>query len=276
MSSFLFCTSYFDKDVMSCHPLRYKKWIDYYSKLMEDLGVDFVFLIDDGSLNPTLENSSVVEIHAAEDDLPAELSKKVNIITFKEHLGRPSQDEYLGWWRSFTYSIKIAEKYGFRKIVHIESDFYIVSDRLIRYIHSLNKGWTSLFSSHLNFPETAIQIICQDSFHLLEKVRSQVVSSNYKMDQIAELFLPFTNVCKDFNGDRASELAVLIQWMSGENGINDLDYYGQLPTYVKPLSAPEAKKLMHSIGTTVNMNATINEELLIDIMRKNNVIVTPS
>src|SRR5438105_3236112 len=131
MNSLLFCTSYIDKNDISFHPLRYMKWIDYYSKIKEGLGVDYIFIIDDGSPDPTLEHSSLVEILSAKDDLPAELSKKINIITFKEHLGRLSQGEHLGWWRSFTYSIKIAEKYGFEKIIHIESDFYIVSERLI-------------------------------------------------------------------------------------------------------------------------------------------------
>ena len=276
MNSFLFCTSYINQDIISCHPLRYKKWIEYYSKIMEDLGVDHIFLIDDGSPDPAIENTSAIEIISANDGLPATLSKKINIITFREHLGRPSQKEYPGWWRSFTYSIKIAEKYGFEKIIHIESDFYLVSDRLIKFIHSLNKGWTSLYSPHLNFPETAVQIICQDSLHLLENIRSAAEQSNYTFNQMAERLLPFTSVCKEFTGDRIGEIAVLKQWIADKNGMNGLDFYGQLPTYVRPFSLPDLQKLMHSIGATIHSYDDFTEDALIDILRKNDLIVAPA
>ncbi len=258
---------------MSCHPLRYKKWIDYYSKRMEGLGVDHIFIIDDGSIDPAIEETQAVGILSANEDLPAELSKKVNIITFNEHLGRPSQKEYPGWWRSFTYSVKIAEKYGFKKIVHIESDFFIVSDRLIQFLHSLNKGWTSLYSSHLNFPETAVQIICQDNLAHLENIRRTAEATNYKFDQMAERFLPFTSVCKDFTGDRLGEIAVLKQWMTDKNGISGLDFYGQLPTYAKPLSVSEFQQLIYSIGTTMHSSEDLTEDTLINILQKNGMIV---
>lgn len=275
MSGFLFCTCYLDNSIVSCHPLRYKKWINYYLKLMADLHVDYIFLIDDGSLNFTLENFPEVEIHYGKNALPTTLSKKVNIITFKDHLGRASQYDYRGWWRSFTYSIKIAEKYGFKKIVHIESDFYVVSDRLTSYIQSLNEGWTSLFSSEFDFPETAVQIICQDSFHLLENVRSTVEASNYTMSQIAEKYLPFTNVCKKYHGDRLV-LKVLKQYLTGENGIDKLDYYGELPTYVRPISGFEFQALARRIGTTMNVKDTLNEDAIIEILRQNNMLINIS
>ena len=103
MSSFLFCTSYIDKNIMNCHPLRYKKWISYYSQIMTRLGVDFIFMIDDGSVDPAPEDAAVVDVFSAKEGLPDKLSKKINIITFREHLGRPSIEDYTGWWRSFTY-----------------------------------------------------------------------------------------------------------------------------------------------------------------------------
>ena len=275
MNSFLFCTSYIDKDDIRFYPLRYKKWIDYYSKIKEHLGVDYIFIIDDGSIDVALEESALVEIHSANDDLPAELSKNINVITFKEHLGRPSIEEHLGWWRSFTYSIKLAEKYGFEKIIHIESDFYIVSERLINFIYSLNKGWTSMYSSHYNFPETAIQIICNDSFYLLEKARENAEAVNYRINQLAELTLPFTNVCKDFIGDRIGEMRVLKQWIFDENGINGLDFYGQLPTYVRPFSALEFQELKNNVDITLNTNDNFNVDIIINILQKNNMIITP-
>lgn len=274
MNSFLFCTSYIDKNDIRFDPLRYRKWIDYYAAIKEDLGIDHIFMIDDGSADPSLEQSPLVNILSAEDDLPDELPDKINIITFKEHLGRPSIEEHMGWWRSFTYSIKIAEKYGFEKIIHIESDFYIVSERLINFIHSLKEGWSSLYSSHFNFPETAIQIICRDSFYLLEKARQTAEAAHYRINQLAEHTLPFTNVCKDFTGDRIGEMLVLKQWVFNENQINELDFYGQLPTNVRPFSAIEFKQLKNSVDTTVTTNDNFNAEILASILQQNNMIIT--
>jgi hypothetical protein len=276
MSSFLFCTSYIDKNIMNCHPLRYKKWISYYSQIMTRLGVDYIFMIDDGSLDLAIEDPVIVDVFSAKEGLPAELSKKINIITFRQHLGRPSIEDYPGWWRSFTYSIKIAEKYNFKKIVHIESDFYIISDRLMRFINSLNSGWTSLYSSHYGFCETGIQIICQDSFYDLEGIRNTIEASNYKINQVAEHFLPFTSVCKEFNGDRLGDLSILNdQRMLEEKGTNELDFYGNLPTYVKPLTAADIQNIILNFGSMVNTNEELYEDTLFNILHKHNLVVTP-
>jgi hypothetical protein len=275
MNSFLFCTSYINKEDIRFDPLRYRKWIDFYSTLKESMGVDYIFIIDDGSPDPALEQSYPVTILSVNDDLPAELSNKINIITFEEHLGRQSMEEHTGWWRSFTYSIKLAEKYGFEKIIHIESDFYIVSERLVNFIHSLNMGWTSMYSSYFKFPETAIQVICKDCFNRLEKIRQTVATSGYRINQLAEFILPFTNVCKDFNGDRIGEMPVLKEWMLDKNSTSDLDYYGQLPTNVRPFSAPEFRQLMNSIGALLNTNDNLNEDIM-NILKDNNLILMPS
>lgn len=272
MKSFLFCTSYINKEDIRFDPLRYRKWIDFYSPLTESLGVDDIFIIDDGSPDPALEQSIPVTILSANDDPPVELSKQINIITFDKHLGRQSLEEHTGWWRSFTYSIKLAEKYGFEKIIHIESDFYILSERLIKYIHSLNTGWTSMYSSYFKFPETAIQVICKDSFNLLEKMRQTAAASGYRINRLAEFTLPFTNVCKDFIGDRIGEMPVLKEWMFNKKVTNELDYYGQLPTNVRPFSASEFRQLMNNVGTLVNTNDILSEDLF-NILKHTNMIL---
>ncbi|OQP44936.1 hypothetical protein A4D02_09115 [Niastella koreensis] len=243
---------------------------------MAKLGVDFIFIIDDGSLDLAIEESAIVDVFLAKEGLPAQLSKKINIITFGKHLGRPSIEDYPGWWRSFTWSVKIAEKYNFKKIVHVESDFYIISDRLMSFINSLDSGWTSLYSSHYEFCETGIQIICQDNFPALEKIRSTVEASNYKVNQVAEHFLPFTSVCKEFNGDRLGDLSILNnERLLEEKGTNELDFYGNLPTYVKPLTAPDLHKVIHSLGSNINMDREVYEDTMFRILQKHNLIVAP-
>jgi hypothetical protein len=85
--------------------------------------------------------------------MPKELPNDLLMFTFPEQLGRSSMFCYPGWWRSFTYAVKIAQLYGFDKIIHIESDAYVCSQRLSDYIHSINCGWTEHYGR--------IIILCQ-------------------------------------------------------------------------------------------------------------------
>src|SRR6185437_13387135 len=142
MRSFLFCTSYIDNQSRDHHSSRYDKWIDYYSAISDRLGVKNIFIFDDAGPATTEMESMDIDVIDVKRGLPSTLRKTVNIFTFRDHLGRTSVDKYPGWWRSFTFSMEIARKYHFNKIVHIESDFYILTDRLISFICRLDKGWT--------------------------------------------------------------------------------------------------------------------------------------
>jgi hypothetical protein len=227
MRSFLFCTTYIDNARQDQQTLRYQKWLEYYSVLMEALGVDHMFMIDDGSPHPL--ESDLVTVISADSEWPAHLPARIHVIRFDQHLGRIGND-YAGWWRSFTYAYKIAAKYGFDKIIHIESDFYVVSPRLRAFIREMNEGWMALYSAYYRFPETAIQVICKDCFDLLEGIYIRVRESGFKLHDIAENVLPFTVVRKDFIGDRLGEDSVRRHWAQAMGMIN-LDYVGQLPAH---------------------------------------------
>lgn len=274
MKSFLFCTSYISNEVDDQFPLRYKKWIDYYSTILQDLGADHIFMIDDASPDLGLINSDLIEVIFVNNGFPEVLSKKINIISFQEHEGRKSDNYFAGWWRSFTYSIKIAEKYGFDKIIHIESDFYIISDRLIRFIKTIDQGWASLYSAYYKFPESAVQVICRECFPLLEDVYNKAVAANYKFDTIAEHMLPFTRVIKEFIGDRLGETNILRQWATGETEFDNLDYYGQLPPHVKAMSFPEFKKLISDFKhEIINKTAETDIERISNVLRANDLLM---
>ncbi len=227
MRSFLFCTSYIDNGRHDQQALRYKKWLDYYVAIAEELGVENIFMIDDGSIEPMAVDPALVDFISVEQGLPDMLLKKVNLVRFNHHLGRTGND-YTGWWRSFTYSCVIAKKYAFEKFVHIESDFYVISPKLRGYIRALREGWTALYSAYYQFPETAIQVICKDCFDLLEGIYVRAKASDYILHDIAEHVLPFTHVAKDFVGDRLGESAVLKYWMPAMKVVEP-DYVGQLP-----------------------------------------------
>jgi len=221
MKTIIFCTSFINDD----NNVRYQKWIDYYHNKLDLFNAGNLFLIDDGSSNISFNDRvEIVESNA----LPGSLKSNITLFHFEDHLGRPSRKNYSGWWRSFTFSIKLAEKYNIDKIIHIESDYYIVSRRMIDYMAEISEGWTVFYSKFYGFPETAIQIICKDSFEKLNKTYQNAVESKYQFKKIAERVLPFSKVEKGFLGDRYGEEKILRHWSKKNKTPVAIDYIGQI------------------------------------------------
>jgi hypothetical protein len=221
MKTIIFCTSYID----DTNNARYRKWIDYYYDKLDLFNAGNLFLIDDGSAGIFLNDQ--VEI-VKSNDLPGSLKSNINLFHFENHLGRPSRKNYAGWWRSFTFSIKLAEKYNIDKIIHIESDYFIVSRKMIDFIAKITEGWTVFYSRFYGFPETAIQIICKDSFEKLNKAYTNAIESDYQFKKIAELVLPFSKTEKGFIGDRFGEEKILRSWSRKHKTLSEIDYLGQI------------------------------------------------
>jgi hypothetical protein len=223
MPSFIFCTSCIRNSSQYHYVNRYQRWINYYLTLLKELDANRLFLIDDGGTD------GQKEIPLLQNELPDNLEHPVNLFRFTEGLGRNTDADFPGWWRSFLFSMEIAGKYGYKKIIHIESDFFIVSQKLKTFIREIDHGWTSLYSHFHGFPETAIQVICEDAFPLFHELRDQVRSANYRTTTLAEQLIPFTNINKDFIGDRIGEPNVLAKWMTDHiSQFGKLDYLGQI------------------------------------------------
>jgi hypothetical protein len=223
MRSFIFCTSYINSTSEDHKVNRYKRWVKYYLPLLKEFNADRLFLIDDGG--NVIDNS----FHLIQNDLPDTLEHEVNLYRFSDSLGRKTLVDFPGWWRSYLFSIEIARKYDYSKIIHIESDFFILSNRLKKFIGNASKGWSSLFSSYYNFPETAIQVICKDAFPAFEKLKKEMEYNNYVADSHAEYLIPFTKVKKNFIGDRIGDGQVYVKWINDQiSQLSKLDYIGQI------------------------------------------------
>jgi len=196
MKNIIFCTSFIrDSDAWES---RYQRWLDYYKNI--PINAVKKILIDDGS--PFLPSADI--INTIPHDAPLDLNQDENlIIRFDNNLGRQNVSTYPGWWRSFLHSVKIAKALGADKIIHIESDAYILSQRLVDFINQTESGWHVLWTQRYKFPETAIQVICSDQFELVEKF--QDAHPGLVFPDIAERVLPFTAIQKQFKGDRYSE-----------------------------------------------------------------------
>lgn len=197
MRSIFFCTSY----IADAHAwkTRYKRWLDYHQAL--DFGDNFFVMIDDAS--PFVPPESEVIVTAPGETFS---NKLPTIVRFSDRLGRNSLLSYPGWWRSFLHSVELARSLGAQKIIHVESDAFIISPRMRAYINGLHSGWTTFWADSYNFPETAIQVICEDQFEALASFKEK--SPSDLEGKFAEELLPFTHVNRAMIGDRYSEFRV--------------------------------------------------------------------
>ncbi|ROL60861.1 class I SAM-dependent methyltransferase, partial [Bacteroidetes/Chlorobi group bacterium ChocPot_Mid] len=211
-SAFLFATGYIS-DVS--HFDRYINWIKYYWSKKDLLGTRNLVIIDDGSdikkisklKNYVSELAIPFEIYNAEE-LPDSLIEGINWIRFNKHLGRINLYTNPGWWRSFSFASVLLEKYNYDKVIHLESDTFIISVKLFKFIYEDKSGWTTLWSNYCKFPETCVQIIQKKNIKPLRYVYDNPsLWSKAKTNSwfIAEFVLPFTNIVKSFVGDRYGE-----------------------------------------------------------------------
>ncbi|MYN42496.1 hypothetical protein GTP55_24450 [Duganella sp. FT109W] len=196
MKSLLFCTSFISGN--EAWETRYQRWLDYY----RDVPINAVkkIMIDDGS--PFLPSASLIKTISHTDPVAAETDAHL-IVRFDNNLGRQSIKDYPGWWRSFLHSIEIADELGVDKIIHIESDAFILSPQLVEFLNQVRDGWHVLWSPHNDFPETAIQVICRDQFDIFRNFKQK--NPELRFHDFAERVLPFTDVHREFKGDRYSE-----------------------------------------------------------------------
>lgn len=182
MKTLLFCTSLLENESLN----KYVSWWKYYKEKFPDF--DFL-IVNDGPVDIVVLKKLKLAIgHGFTDK---------NLITFDSKLGRIDHLHW-GWYRSFKKALKLGkEKYD--RIIHIEADAVILSDRLFNFILNENSGWKCLYTKKYFFPESAIQLINKDSFHLID-----IVPEDFDFHKIVELILPFQAV-KSFIGDRYGE-----------------------------------------------------------------------
>lgn len=210
----LFATCYIGEQE---HLDRYQRYLDYYSSKMSRLGVDKIILIDDGSPKEWLVKLGLpvyeitVEKMPDKVKLPKQVPENMCIFTFPKNFGRPVLTMIPGWWRSFTFAAMVGVRYNLDKLIHIEADAFVLSEKMFRWLKNTNDTWSSPYTNRYWYAETAIQIIPRKSFPHLFQFWQMGKEYWYKngysnMQYIPELILPIENVVKnEFYGDRWGE-----------------------------------------------------------------------
>jgi phage anti-repressor protein len=225
MKTFIFCTSYFDTEEL--YQKRYQKWINYYNDHTFTDNKE-IFIIDDASNLDYMIDDRVDVMQMDQIGNHRELGK-LTMYTADERKASPGKSpaNSEGWWRSFNASLEIARAYDYEKIVHIESDAYLVSQRVLSHIDELKTGWTAFWAPKYYFPESSLQVICKDQFENFEEF-IRCGSRELSQSGLAEKITPFTHIEKRFVGDRYGE--------TEKRQLKEVDYFCQteLDTIITP------------------------------------------
>jgi hypothetical protein len=200
VKTLIFCTSYAPNP--KTWRVRHRRWLD--AILQSGMAHDQILIVDDGS--PYLPDWPELAVVSSADYAAPEAAPEpggVMIYHFAERLGRPSLYDFPGWHRSFTFAVLYAQAHGFGRVIHIESDAFLLTARLRAYLGGLEDGWVALFCAKYDFPEIAIQAAAGDGLARMaawarEPYANMVGKSHEKL-------MPYTKVENGFVGDRYGE-----------------------------------------------------------------------
>lgn len=187
----LFCTSY--SKTAQMWAFRHRRWLEHID--VSKIHYDNLAIFDDSS--PVLPDWSDFTITNNSDGV---LKSTKSIISFERRLGRKSTFDCEGWYRSFSAAVQLAYKQDFSRLLHIESDAFLVSERAVDWVNSNSADWSTLWSAGHNFPEMAIQTMNRTGIETAYSLFKQ--DYEWLRGEIHEKKLPFSNVNKDLIGER--------------------------------------------------------------------------
>lgn len=185
------------------------KYIQYYLSIQEHLGFEKIFFIDNAS-DP--ENVAALEMVGKD---------QIEVIRFDQHLKRGGIYDYAYCWRAL-YEIGPLIDRGYEKIVTLDTDAFILSQRLADLVKHSNTGWWSVWCNKYEFPEASFHVLCEDSFIILKTYME--IPWRERNGVMMETALPFTHILKGLNCDRFGE--------DDTPQDSTMDFYGQAKNHM--------------------------------------------
>ncbi len=187
MKTLVYCSA--DIPDESTWQQRYARWLEHHRGGL--LAADALVMFDDHSPFAPPSLAVVAASRIGQDALPREA-----LIRFADRLGRAQMSDSPAWWRALLSSVCVALHYGFERVIHVESDSFVLSQRLAENLSARTSGWTALWHPASQRAEVAINVLCRDAFHLVEQLAARG-PFDFR-GQVPGLILPFTGTAQGF------------------------------------------------------------------------------
>ncbi len=226
----IFCTAFSASD--KAWTMRYRLWLNAIQS--SQIRHDHVLLVDDAS--PVLPDWPDTRITNNTNASPA--TGGVTLYRFDQRLGRVAGSVYPGWSRSFGFAARFARIHGFDKVVHVESDAFIISTKMQQYVNDVSDGWIAPAILSHAMPESAIQIMAGSGAQAYFEFSK--APYHHSVGTEAEHVIPFTKIERLFTGSRYGETMNNVPrdadfvTQSRPATIGGRDYYWWLPPEVFP------------------------------------------
>jgi hypothetical protein len=199
MKTLVFCTAYAADE--ATWDWRYGRWLEAIRQSALDR--QQILIVDDGSpCLPSWPGLRVINEGDFIDD-PALDNDEVILYHFLDNLGRSGLRNYPGWFRSFAFGSQYATQRNFDKIVHIESDAFLITQRIQHEFNAIDSGWVTVLNLQYNYPESSIQVIAGKQVAAYHEFTSRGYGEFVGKD--IEGLIPFTAILRQFKGARYGE-----------------------------------------------------------------------
>lgn len=212
--------------------LRYRRWVQGIRA--SSIAYDQLLVVDDGS--DSLPDWSDAEIRrdetAAQRGLDGPSNAELLVHSFRDRLGRASTFDFPGWYRSFAFAGRYARAHGFEKVVHIESDLYLIGQRPQRFVNEATEGWTIAWCPLHLVPESGFQVMAGSAVQRFAEIEQSHPHESL-VGRAYELQLPYDRVDKSFAGNRYGEFQSFVpgnaEYAAQINHELPPEYYWWLP-----------------------------------------------
>jgi hypothetical protein len=215
MRTLVFCTSY--AATPSVWETRYRLWLEG----VQALGADQVLMVDDGSeMLPGWPGLQLYSGDTIAEAFTVGARAPLMMYHFTRRLGRVDTLNFPGWHRSFVFAALFAEANGFDRVIHIESDAFLLTEAARQSLITYADGWAALHAPQFDMPESAVQVAVGSGLRVLAAFARQPYDA--LIGQPHERLMPFTHIAHGLKGARIGEIPGEIP--------ADLDYAAQVPS----------------------------------------------
>ena len=197
---------------------------------------DQILIVDDGSTTlPNWPGLTIVSDATHPSPAATPVPGGTLLYHFAENLGRRTILDFPGWHRSFAFAAQYARAHGFHRVIHIESDAYLITPRLQHYLAALEDGWVAMHCPAHNFPEIAINAAAGAGVATL--ARWADIPWPEGNNSAVEARMPFTRIAHEFRGDRYGEFR---QDIPRDADFSTQTHLGRAPSFYWWLSPEQA------------------------------------